>query len=143
MPLRKLVDSLQQSYNNRNVKLQQKIADIICSISLDDYIKLCENEPLAVWGCIQTFDMDQLYHDDGWYKIYKSIITKHPENIIHVTKTFGVVNEPKKHRLTQSQYDELCDIAKVFLEEKQKEKNKEEQMIDDIFEELKVELSKM
>jgi hypothetical protein len=104
-------------------KMRKKMKEMLCELSADKWLKFCENEPELVFNYTQSHTIDTLYADDGWFKLYKCILEKHPKYITHIFK----------HHLTQEQNDELLEIGKKYIEDYENRKQQERQNIMDEF----------
>jgi hypothetical protein len=87
-----------------------KMANMLCELPIEKWQNFCENESELVFGFIQSYDITAFYTNDGWFKLYKCILEKHPEYISYIS-AYG----PDKQRLTQEQYNELLEIGKIHL----------------------------
>lgn len=82
--------------------------EIFSKMTLENWIALAEKEWGSAFIALQSFDFASLYENDGWYKLYKIIISKSPTHIQYIPPN---VTRDNKMRLTPSQYNELCDLA--------------------------------
>jgi hypothetical protein len=66
-----------------------------------------KKEKVHVHGYLiqSSYDFDSLRNDNGWYKLYKIIISQDPKKIRHVPL------HRISTRLTEEQYAELCQLA--------------------------------
>ena len=78
----------------------------------EKWIKFAKIDCVNAFEIIRIQDRDScLYDNNGWYKVYKVIISKYPSLIKHI-KTIDCAPRGHFHRrLTDQQYNELCELA--------------------------------
>lgn len=96
------------------------------NMTVEKWLTLAEKDWESAWGGINSWDLEHLYHDDGWYRIYKTIIPKNPSLIRNVSTYVHFLSQPygrpfcelenewggvKRRRISDQQYNELCEMA--------------------------------
>jgi hypothetical protein len=110
MKLQTLIDKAPNHMANAQFR------NFINTLSSDEWVAISRDEPDVVWTCVQSFDLNNLYNNDGWYRVYKIILTYNPSYIKHIQPTIkflhGLHGEFKT-RLTTEQYDDLCQMGNI------------------------------
>jgi len=130
MKLQTLIDSAPMKMHDA------KFQEFINTLSSDEWVAISRDEPDSVWTCIQSFDLNNLYNNDGWYRVYKVILTNDPSKIKHIQPIIRFLHDESKSRLTSEQYDDLCKMcnsnkasAEALFEEKIKKFREELTMV--------------
>lgn len=123
MSLQKLIDNAPKGLNNSQIR------ELLNNLSVENWIDIAQNEHELVWTCIQSFNFEKLYTNDGWYKLYKVLLAKNPLRMKHVQKINHFTNGGYETRLTNEQYDELCNMSNYDLTREQNRKRNEEKLL--------------
>lgn len=84
------------------------------NMTVEKWITLAEKDWESAVSAMNSWEFDHLDTDDGWYRLYKVIISKSPEQIRHVQAVINVARFPirdERRRLSDQQYNELCELA--------------------------------
>jgi hypothetical protein len=127
MSLKKLLDNM-PTYNEDGDRYM-KIKEILNSLTTEKWLMLSQNEPELVFSLMQGHDFDNLYIENGWYKLYRYILLKHPEYIEKIPENEGY-HRKEQSRLTEEQYKDLYEIGKFHMMEKELRKKQKGQLCD-------------
>jgi hypothetical protein len=94
--------------------------DIINNITINEWLIFIELDFDKAWVALQSFQAKNLFNDNGWYEVYKSILQKRPEYLAHIpfyrsppeVKYEWELAMYNKQRLTKLQSIDLCKLCK-------------------------------
>jgi hypothetical protein len=109
-------------------QIRDKWNQVVSAITPEQWINFCDTEPESVWAFANSWDIEVLYESDYWFQVYKKLILYNQSYVEYVYQYY----QNGKTRFTQEQADELRELGRPFLEEKENNKKLKLKMCEDI-----------
>ena len=118
MALQKFIDSMDTKGIPNDTRMKYK--EILHTMTPENWLSFCEEESELVFSWCNSQGADGLDNNDGWYRVYKVILEKHPQYIDEIIPVWRLLHENPKTRLTEQQYNDLREMpmCRKYLDSK-------------------------